>query len=158
MHTGSKWAHSDLALGAASPYALLSWFESTKMILPLDSILNDKVATIWQLFVGKRERRGVMQLFFSFFYQEKNFRTDWTRSESPSVWKSDTLTTTPNFPDESNGSGDAYTRESQIVLLLPLDGSAAGPFRWTILKTLKWKMSELGTALWLVDRIVGRNP
>jgi len=24
MHTGSKWAHSDLALGAASPYALLT--------------------------------------------------------------------------------------------------------------------------------------
>ena len=42
------------------------------------------------------------------------------------------MTTTPNFPAVIVGSGDAYTRESKIVLFLPLDGSATGPFRWTI--------------------------
>jgi len=42
------------------------------------------------------------------------------------------LTTTPNFPAVINGSGDAHRRENQIVLFLPLDGSATGPFRWTI--------------------------
>jgi len=35
MHTGSKWAHSDLALGAASPYALLSCADKATHMLPL---------------------------------------------------------------------------------------------------------------------------
>jgi len=49
------------------------------MILSLDSILNVRLVTIWQLFVGKRKGREVTRLFFSFFYPREKF-TDRTRS------------------------------------------------------------------------------
>jgi len=84
---------------------------------------------------GEKERQGSDAAFFSPFFSKRKIsgptRLDpW--SEPPGGRELNTLTTTPNFPAVIDASGDTYTRESQIVLFLPLDGSATGPFRWTI--------------------------
>jgi len=116
----------------------IAWFESTIMILSLDSILNVRLVTNWRQsgnsLWGKGKAEKWRGFFFTFLSREKNFWIDRIRSPIETAWwcKINTLTTTPNFPTEIDGSGDAYTRESQIVLFLPLDGSATGPFRWTI--------------------------
>ena len=47
---------------------------------------GDKLATIWQLFVGKRKGREVTRLFFTFFSQEKKFGTDQIRSSIATAW------------------------------------------------------------------------
>ena len=81
---------------------------------------------------GKAEKwRG---FFYLFFPKKKNLRPSGfdPRSEPPGDCKPNTLTTTPYIPAVNAGSEDPYTRENQIVLFLPLDGSATGPFRWTI--------------------------
>jgi len=91
---------------------------------------GDNMATL----CGEKERQRNDAPFFYLFLPKKK-KLGLTgfdpRSKPPADRKSNTLTTTPHFPAVINGS-DANTRENQIVLFLPLDGSATGPFRWTI--------------------------
>ena len=68
---------------------LQKWFESTKMILSLDSILNvrlkqtgDNLATL----CGEKERQRSDAAFFIFFSQEKKIRTDRIRSPISTAW------------------------------------------------------------------------
>jgi len=92
---------------------------------------GDNLATL----CGEKERqRSDAAFFLPFFPKKKNLESIGCdpRSKPPGEWEPNIFTTTPNFPAGSDGSGDAYTRENQIVLFLPLDGSATGPFRWTI--------------------------
>ena len=116
----------------------IAWFESTKMILSLDSILNVRLVTNWRQsgnsLWGKGKADKGAAFFTFFFLREKILGPTGfdLRPNPPDDWKSNTLTTTPHFPAVINGSGDASTRENLIVLFLPLDGSATGPFRWTI--------------------------
>ena len=91
---------------------------------------GDNLATL----CGGKERQRCDAAFFYLFSQKKNLGPTGfdPRTNPTDDWKSNTLTTTLNFPAIFVGSGDANTRENQIVLFLPLDGSATGPFRWTI--------------------------
>ena len=92
---------------------------------------GDNLATL----CGEKERqRSDAAFFLPFFPKKKNLGPTGfdPRSKQPGDRKPNTLTTTPNFPAVTDGSEDAYIRENQVVLFLPLDGSAIGPFRWTI--------------------------
>jgi len=125
--TGGRTDHCAIAswrindAGCIVCYGRIAWFESTKMILSLDSILNVMLVTNWQLFVGKREGREETQFFLPFFSQEKNFRTDRARSPNGTAWRLrvrhfDHYT---KLSGCNKGLGDAYSRESQIVLFSP---------------------------------------
>ena len=83
---------------------------------------GDKLATICHLFLGKREGREVTQLFLPFFFPKRKILGPTgldLQSEPLGDWESNTFTTIPYFPVVREGSGDPYTRESQIVLFSP---------------------------------------
>jgi len=76
-------------------------------------------ATIWHLSGGERGRRRSDAAFFknTFFSERKILGPTGLdpRSDHAGDRKSNTLTTIPNSPVVRDGSGDAHTRESQIV-------------------------------------------
>ena len=85
----ASWRIKDA--GCIVCYGRIAWFESTKMILPLDSNLNVRLVTNWRQSgnslwgKGKAEKwRGFF--FYLFFPQAKNFRTDRTRSPIEIAW------------------------------------------------------------------------
>ena len=116
----------------------IAWFESTKMFLPLDFILNVSLVTNWRQSGNSLWEKGKAEkwrgFFLPFFPKRKILGPTGfdPRSKPPIDQEFNTLTTTPNIPAIIDGTGDPYTRENQVVLFLPLDGSATGPFRWTI--------------------------